>query len=267
MKMAADKNIYNPHIGYINIGGLPCWPCVTCFGNHNCWNWFCLDASPFNSHLLQDSWKNMKENEHIPYLCFFLDIHFCNRLISYIPYLTWLFREGRAFHSPSGWLGQDVRPADGAGGAAPPGVSGEDQGSGASEGPWGSLGPWGPLVGNHHYFFFYASRSSMNRQFSSIFHCYTLNFRRLSMIDPTGEGFFTVKSDDVVAAFAAGDCRCVQKYQLGFLLIQFVHCLSFVNVCNHFAFVQPYIIWLHVWTYGHVDTLLFISYGLQSKFW
>ena len=121
---------------------------------------------------------------------FFLDIHFCNRLISYIPYLTWLFREGRAFHSPSGWLGQDVRPADGAGGAAPPGVSGEDQGSGASEGPWGSLGPWGPLVGNHHYFFFYASRSSMNRQFSSIFHCYTLNFRRLSMIDPTGEGFF-----------------------------------------------------------------------------
>lgn len=128
-------------------------------------------------------------------------------------------------------------------------------------GALGSAGGKSPLL------FFYASRSSMNRQFSSIFHCYTLNFRRLSMIDPTGEGFFTVKSDDVVAAFAAGDCRCVQKYQLGFLLIQFVHCLSFVNVCNHFAFVQPYIIWLHVWTYGHVDTLLFISYGLQSKFW
>ena len=50
----------------------------------------------------------------------------------------------------------------------------------------------------------------MNRQFSSIFHCYTLNFRRLSMIDPTDEGLFTVKSGDVVAAFAAGDCRCVQ---------------------------------------------------------
>ena len=81
MKTAADKNIYNPHIGYINIGGLPCWPCVTCFGNHNCWNWFCLDASPFNSHLLQDSWENMKENENISYLCCFLDIHFCNRLI------------------------------------------------------------------------------------------------------------------------------------------------------------------------------------------
>ena len=100
-------------------------------------------------------------------------------------------------------------------------------------------------VGNHHdCTFLYANyaRRSMNRQFSSIFHCYTLNFRRLSMIDPTGEGFFTVKSDDVVAAFAAGDCRCVQKYRLGFLLIQFVHCLSFVNVCNHFAFVQPYII-------------------------
>ena len=107
--------------------------------------------------------------------------------------------------------------------------------------PWGPGVRWWEITITFFLYANYASRSSMNRQFSSIFHCYTLNFRRLSMIDPTGEGFFTVKSDDVVAAFAAGDCRCVQTYRLGFLLIQFVHCLSFVNVCNHVAFVQPYL--------------------------